>query len=171
MNRFSEEMKVIPRAAWVLAAAICIVPPLLVFPYAVVYSRHHMFGMAVPQMLIFLPILLFFFLYLLLVVDTSTEMRNGGGCVRCSGALLGFFIPNMIGIILYFILRTPLLRKCPHCGATANGAFAFCPSCGGALASACPSCRSAVEPGWRIARSVEQRCPLLERHNLSVLIL
>src|SRR4051794_15250804 len=103
MNRFSEEMKGIPRAAWVLAAAICVVPPLLMFPY-VVYSRHHMFGMAVPELLIFLPILLFFFLYLLLVGYIYGDAKRRG-MRPLLWALLGFFIPNMIGIILYFILR------------------------------------------------------------------
>lgn len=63
-------------------------------------------------------------------------------------ALLAFFIPNAIGIILYFILREPLLVNCPKCGAGTKSAFPFCPSCGSSLADTCPSCRSAIESGW-----------------------
>ncbi len=62
--------------------------------------------------------------------------------------LLAIFIPNAIGIILYFILRDPLLVPCRACGTLARGTFAFCPKCGGALAPACPSCRRSVEPAW-----------------------
>ncbi|PYU91173.1 MAG: hypothetical protein DMG08_15995 [Acidobacteria bacterium] len=62
--------------------------------------------------------------------------------------LLAVFIPNAIGIILYFILRGPLLRACPKCGAAAGSSFPFCPACGTALAQTCPECRRSVEPGW-----------------------
>ncbi|HLY19658.1 MAG TPA: zinc ribbon domain-containing protein, partial [Bryobacteraceae bacterium] len=62
--------------------------------------------------------------------------------------LLAIFIPNAIGIILYFVLRDPLLAHCTHCGAEARQGFAFCPRCGAPLAAACPQCRRAVEPGW-----------------------
>jgi hypothetical protein len=62
--------------------------------------------------------------------------------------LLAIFIPNAIGIILYFVLRDPLLVHCSHCGAEARHGFSFCARCGGPLALACPQCRRAIEPGW-----------------------
>jgi len=61
---------------------------------------------------------------------------------------LAALIPNAIGIILYFILREPLLVYCPKCGARVRQNFPFCPACGNSLAHACPQCRGAVEPGW-----------------------
>jgi predicted amidophosphoribosyltransferase len=61
---------------------------------------------------------------------------------------LAALIPNAIGIILYFVLREPLLVNCTHCGAQARPGFTFCPKCGGSLSPACPQCRRAVEPGW-----------------------
>jgi RNA polymerase subunit RPABC4/transcription elongation factor Spt4 len=62
--------------------------------------------------------------------------------------LLAIFIPNAIGIILYFILRDPLLVHCSRCGAAVRPGFAFCPNCGAALKPSCPQCRRPVEPGW-----------------------
>ncbi|HBY64562.1 MAG TPA: hypothetical protein DEH78_32480 [Solibacterales bacterium] len=63
--------------------------------------------------------------------------------------LLAVFIPNGIGIILYFLLREPVVAPCPACGAAVKGHFAFCPSCGAAVHPACPVCRKAVEAGWK----------------------
>jgi len=63
--------------------------------------------------------------------------------------LLAIFIPNAIGIILYFILREPIPVPCPSCGAPARKGHAFCAGCGTAVRVACPQCRQPVEPGWR----------------------
>jgi RNA polymerase subunit RPABC4/transcription elongation factor Spt4 len=63
--------------------------------------------------------------------------------------LLAIFIPNAIGIIVYFILREPILRPCPNCSQIVKPGYAFCPHCGCNLAPACPNCRRAVEPGWK----------------------
>lgn len=61
---------------------------------------------------------------------------------------LSVLIPNSIGIILYFLLREPLLAPCLSCGAALKGAFAFCPKCGSPARSSCPHCKRAVESGW-----------------------
>ncbi|HEV8383474.1 MAG TPA: zinc ribbon domain-containing protein [Candidatus Acidoferrales bacterium] len=61
---------------------------------------------------------------------------------------LAIFIPNAIGIILYFLMRDPLPFPCPSCGKEAGGSFAFCPHCGANLAPACPNCKRAVERSW-----------------------
>jgi hypothetical protein len=63
--------------------------------------------------------------------------------------LLAIFIPNAIGIILYFILRDPVPVPCPGCGTPARKGHAYCASCGAAVRAACPQCRQPVEAGWR----------------------
>lgn len=62
--------------------------------------------------------------------------------------LLAVFIPNAIGIILYFLLRTPIPRPCSACGAPNQPGFAFCPKCGAGLNPVCPACRKGVEREW-----------------------
>jgi len=63
--------------------------------------------------------------------------------------LLAIFIPDMIGVILYFVMRDPLSIPCPNCGHLARGAFTFCPNCGGELLRTCRVCRKKIEPGWK----------------------
>jgi hypothetical protein len=62
--------------------------------------------------------------------------------------LLAIFIPYAIGIILYFILRDPLPRPCPGCGASVKTSFIFCPHCATALRPTCPQCGRAIERSW-----------------------
>src|SRR5437868_4468368 len=40
------------------------------------------------------------------------------------------FIPNLIGFILYFVFRGPLLGRCSSCGRPIRGGEAFCSHCG-----------------------------------------
>ena len=40
------------------------------------------------------------------------------------------FIPNLIGFILYFVFRRPLLAPCSSCGRPIRGGEAFCSHCG-----------------------------------------
>ena len=44
--------------------------------------------------------------------------------------LTAFLVPNLVGFLLYFLLRKPLLEPCPHCGQRIAPGQAFCPSCG-----------------------------------------
>ena len=62
--------------------------------------------------------------------------------------LLAFFIPNGIGVILYFILREPMPSYCSKCGASAKAGHAFCPVCGANVLPACAQCHRAGQPGW-----------------------
>jgi hypothetical protein len=62
--------------------------------------------------------------------------------------LLAIFLPNGIGVILYFILREPRLVYCPRCGAGVQPSHAFCPRCGFGVQPACPACHRTIQPGW-----------------------
>jgi hypothetical protein len=62
--------------------------------------------------------------------------------------LLAIFIPNCIGIILYFILRDSMPCYCSKCGSRAQQGHAFCPCCGASIMPACPQCHRAGQAGW-----------------------
>jgi hypothetical protein len=44
--------------------------------------------------------------------------------------IAAFFIPNLIGFILYFVFRGPLLGPCSSCGKPIRAGEAFCSHCG-----------------------------------------
>ena len=148
MSRFRDELKVIPRTARAIAALGYIFVAAM-FSLFVMFSPDKemartpevgkIFIMVVPGFVLAIYILIVGYVY-------ADAKRRGMRYVMWT--LLAIFIPNAIGIILYFVMRDPLLAHCTNCGAEARQGFAFCPRCGGSLALACPQCRKAVEPGW-----------------------
>jgi len=153
MSRFREEMKVIPRMAWVIAilsyvAFVALVVPSGLRLYTFVPSDPNFTRWPRWFLSIFAGIVpLFFSVYVLLCGYVYGDARRRG-MRPVMWTLLAFFIPNAIGVILYFILREPLLRGCPSCGTQVSQGYAFCSKCGTALAHACPGCRAGVQPGW-----------------------
>ena len=58
--------------------------------------------------------------------------------------LLAIFVPYLIGVIIYFLVREPLPYNCPGCGAVVNARFNFCPECKYNLRPSCPQCKREV---------------------------
>jgi RNA polymerase sigma factor (sigma-70 family) len=90
---------------------------------------------------------LFVAVWVLLVGYVNGDAKRRG-MRRVMWTLLAIFVPNALGIILYFLLRDPLPSACPGCGNMVAGSFAFCPHCGIVLTPACPNCRRSVERTW-----------------------
>jgi hypothetical protein len=63
--------------------------------------------------------------------------------------LLAILVPDLIGVLIYFLLREPLPLSCPHCGAVARARFNYCPSCGNNFRPTCPQCKQEARPGDR----------------------
>ena len=147
MSRLREEMKVIPGTAWLIAVLLYVAFGLLSWfifiPRDPDLNQRPIWAMALFAVVIpsFLAI------YVLLIGYVNRDARRRG-MRHVMWTLLAIFIPNAIGIILYFIMREPLLRPCPACGNIVSQGYAFCSKCGTALARACPECRSAVQQEW-----------------------
>jgi len=45
--------------------------------------------------------------------------------------LVALFVPNLLGFLLYFVLRKPLAHPCPQCGQAITPEQRFCSWCGG----------------------------------------
>jgi hypothetical protein len=147
MSRFRDEVELVPRPAFAIAVCVWLafflvmmLGPFRLSPEA---SEWPLAGKLAVSVLPGIPL---FVLVLLIGYVYADAKRRGMRYVMWT--LLAALIPNAIGIILYFVLRDPLLVNCTHCGAQARPGFAFCPKCGGSLSHACPQCRRAVEPGW-----------------------
>ena len=78
-----------------------------------------------------------------------------------SGLLWGLFvfIGNIIGLIIYLILRasspdltgtSPVVAiRCPGCAGSIQSSYVACPHCGIKLDKSCNNCGKHVEPGWK----------------------
>lgn len=147
MSRIQEELKVIPAVAWVIGI-VCYLG--LVTLTSVVLIPHdeelsHWPGVGMAAFVVGVPLILLIYVLLIGYVYGDARRREMRYVLW---TLLAIFIPNAIGIIVYFILRDPPMRPCPQCSGNIQGGFTFCPVCGVSLKPICPACRGAVEPGW-----------------------
>ena len=143
----TSKFKAITPAMWAAAGAAYVVATACLW-FFVNMSRSDFSAWPVPAQVAFsagLPLLLAAWVLLVTYVYRDAKIR---GMRYVMWTLLVIFVPNAIGFILYFILRSPVRRACPNCGTQVDAAFGFCPSCGTGISPACPQCRRSVEPGW-----------------------
>jgi RNA polymerase subunit RPABC4/transcription elongation factor Spt4 len=148
MSRFRDELKVIPGTARFIAILGYVVATTLFFLLVTFGSDKDL--AALPQVgKFFLTVCpgIFLVIWVLLIGYVYGDSKRRG-MRHVMWTLLAIFIPDMIGVILYFILRDPLMKACPNCAQLAKAGFTFCPHCGTALQPTCPNCGRAVELGW-----------------------
>jgi hypothetical protein len=152
MTRFEQEWAVVPDGARWTAVLVCLLVAGLmggIFLLPGFAERNPTAVlMASPFFLLTLLGVAFLGAWVLLVGYVYGDARRRG-MNHVLWTLLAIFIPNAIGIILYFILRDPVALPCPTCGTLARKGHAYCAGCGAAVRPACPQCRQPVEPGWR----------------------
>jgi len=101
---------------------------------------------------------LFLILWIVVIVWVyrDAERRGMNGVLWALLVLIG----NVIGLIIYLILRTDYAPgdqnrakstgiKCPSCKKPVGGDFAYCPHCGHSLKNVCSKCGKSIESGWK----------------------
>ena len=83
--------------------------------------------------------------YILLIGYVNGDAGRRG-MSRLLWTLIAIFVPNALGIVLYFVLRKPRLLHCPQCDTVVDPAFGFCPRCRHKLGALCPQCGHGVNP-------------------------
>jgi RNA polymerase subunit RPABC4/transcription elongation factor Spt4 len=81
--------------------------------------------------------------HLLLIGYVNRDARRRG-MSPVLWTLLAIFIPNALGLVLYFVLRQPLRSTCPQCGNAVQTGFNYCPRCSYRLGASCPHCQRVV---------------------------
>lgn len=139
-TRFGDEVRFIPRWAWGLAVVFFVSIPFL-FTICLAHDPK-----APPFWgRVALGVLCGIFLgFLCLVIGYVNRDAGRRGMNRVVWTLLAMFVPNALGIILYFLLRRPLPLVCPHCGTAVQSAYGYCPRCGKSLSQHCPHCQHAI---------------------------
>lgn len=59
--------------------------------------------------------------------------------------LLVILMPGGIGAVVYFLLRQPILSRCPHCNTEIPSSYHFCPQCQFQIAPVCGQCYRGVQ--------------------------
>lgn len=147
MSRFTKELRVIPTAAWIVGwiAYLCFTLPLFFFvvPTDPEIGKWPRWGQGLFVYGIFLLVLPLVGLIGYVYGDAKRRQMR-----YVMWTLLAIFIPDAIGIILYFFFRDPLPKSCPGCGHVEKAKFPFCPQCGTLLQPSCPKCNKPVEFTW-----------------------
>ena len=72
--------------------------------------------------------------------------RDAGrrGMSRLLWTLVAVFVPDGLGIVLYFVLRKPRSSVCPQCSSPVEPGFSYCPYCRYHLQPVCPHCQRSM---------------------------
>jgi hypothetical protein len=144
-TRFKDEILIVSRVAFLLAALSFVSMVVLV---VIVAGRDHDAPPVAVRWLmgVVAGALLGCYVVLIGYVNRDAGRRKMS---RLFWTLIAIFVPNGLGIVLYFILRKPRTAKCPQCDAEVEPAFSFCPRCRHSLQPVCPHCQRSVVPGDR----------------------
>lgn len=136
------------------------------------------------------PLLLYFFVGAIIICTLIAclvgryvylDSRNRGMNVW-TWTLIAMYVPNLIGLLLYVIVRKPKgvynnvngneygypaangngsvsKHDCPTCSFTVADTFEYCPNCGEQQHIECPACHAAVINGWAYCPSCGRRMP------------
>ena len=138
------EISLVPVWAWILAAIVFIGIPICFFGF--VWRLSESAPPAVMQAIIgVLPGT--FLAFLVLMIGYVNRDAGRRGMSRTLWTLIVTFVPNAIGFILYFLLRSPLRTVCPKCGTVVDLRSNFCPHCRYSFHPTCPQCKGHVRPG------------------------
>ena len=148
-TRFGKELRVIPLTARIIALAVYV--GLVIVLHFVISSDRGPHGMVTWPLAA-----QFAFNFLIPVIPLVTIFFYGYiyGDAKRRGmhyviwTLLAIFVPYLIGVLLYFVLRDPVPSECPACHNFVLAKFTFCPYCGASVRPSCPQCGKTLEPGW-----------------------
>jgi uncharacterized membrane protein YhaH (DUF805 family) len=145
------DIRLIPTWAYILAATLIIVIPGVFRAYSGLWSPESDAPFPFVLLVSFLPGTILAFLALMVGYVNRDAGRRGMS--RALWTTLVIIIPNAIGFILYFLLRTPIQIACPKCGTVVDPRVNFCPQCRHGFNPTCPQCRSTVRPGDTFCRN------------------
>jgi RNA polymerase subunit RPABC4/transcription elongation factor Spt4 len=65
-------------------------------------------------------------------------------------ATVAVFVPNLIGVVIYLIVRQSVKNACINCGKRIEKDFKICPYCGQKQEMVCENCNKAVARDWSV---------------------
>jgi hypothetical protein len=142
-SAFAEELKLIPRWSIVAAAALFVFMQYLSW---VILPAHKLKPSTAPFGLRFYFALSWSTLaalYMLMTGYVSRDAPRRNMSTRL-WVIICLALPGGIGAVLYFLLRLPVIARCPSCGTSIHAEFHFCPQCAYQVTAACGNCYRGV---------------------------
>jgi hypothetical protein len=141
--RFRDEIHIVPNWVFFLASLIFLAV-IALFGVVLGMDRH------APPLAVRIPLAIAAGTVVACYVVLIGYVNRDAGRRRMSRVLwtlIAIFIPNGLGIVLYFVLRKPRPVHCPQCEAEVEPGFSFCPLCRNRLQPVCPHCQRSIESG------------------------
>jgi hypothetical protein len=82
--------------------------------------------------------------YVLLLGYVSRDVKRRGMSAPL-WMLMCVVLPGGIGAVVYFLLRQPVLSRCPNCSTSLAATMHFCPQCQFQMAPVCGTCHRGVK--------------------------
>jgi hypothetical protein len=163
MNDYRTKPRVIPSVAYVIAGIVSVLGYVVMRFLAIPSSPESAHWPQGGKILLSLlaPVVVAVYVLLIGYIYGDSKRR---GMRSWLWVLLAIFIPNAIGIILYFILRDPMPFHCAGCGSLVKSTFTFCPNCSASLRPTCPQCGRGMERGWRHCPNCGAAAPAINQN-------
>jgi hypothetical protein len=138
----SQDLKLIPMWSVILSLVVfAAIQALSFWPHATPSSRHgnpvmhvigsYSWGAALAS-------------YVLLIGYISRDVKRRGMSAGI-WMLIVLVMPGGIGAVVYFLLRQPIMSRCPSCRTEVSSGFHFCPQCQFQMAPVCGQCFRGVQ--------------------------
>ncbi len=139
--QISDELRLIPHWSVALAVALFAATQWVVH----LYLARHEHNLPPRSFLIFWSVAWgsVIAVYTLMVGYVTRDAKRRGMNLALWTPLV-IFMPGAIGLVLYFLLRQPLLSACPQCSSSVVPGMNFCPQCRFQLVPTCPQCQRSV---------------------------
>ena len=99
----------------------------------------------------------FFLIYVLVVGSLVYRDASKRGMDPWLWAAVAAFVPFLIGVVIYLVVRSNGQIVCANCGRTIRSDYKVCPYCGKSRELLCSGCRRPVAPEWKICPYCETR--------------
>ena len=139
---FADEMRLIPR--WSIAIAVLAFVAVQ-YLWWVVFPAEHRHAPPPLSLRIYFALSwsALAALYVLMVGYVSKDAPRRAMSLRFWIAIC-LIMPGGIGSVLYFLLRQPIISRCPACGTRTQADFHFCPQCACQVSASCGKCYRSV---------------------------
>ena len=134
------ELRMIPRWSMVLAVLL-FAGMQVVFHVIMPHHRHELLPLRLMTGFFWGSL---FASYALLLGYVSCDVKRRGMSAGL-WMLVCVVLPCGIGAVVYFLLRQPVLSRCPNCSTQIASSYHFCPQCQFQMAPVCGLCHRGVK--------------------------